>query len=203
MSNETIVKPSSREVVVAPFAIEADEPRNGDLLIQSIPGCRLRSAVSATKPVKDAKTGMEMIPPDQSAYLGQFPPIPGMQLSVNPAALTYSIIDPLAANEELCDQIKAVMDRKGGFRTAARIRGIPTHGGKLDVHSMKTLVRETIWLLDSNCAKIAKGPAPTIEQADSLPGNYLLNPGSRVPNTQPKYEKDWDEWVQMLTRAGG
>jgi hypothetical protein len=36
-----------------------------------------------------------------------------------------------------------------------------------------------------------------------MDGEFLLNPGSRVNNTQPRYEKDWQGWLERLTAAGG
>ena len=39
------------KTIVAPFGVEIDTPRNGDVLLQAIPGCRLRGAVRAGKVV--------------------------------------------------------------------------------------------------------------------------------------------------------
>jgi hypothetical protein len=68
---------------------------------------------------------------------------------------------------------------------------------------MKSLCRELIWVVESNHGRVVKGAIPNLEEVDDLPGHYLLNPGSRIYNSQPTYEKDWDEWVSQLTRAGG
>lgn len=202
---ETMEKKSetSNPNAVAPFAVECDEPRNRDCIVQAIPGCKLRSAISAAKPVIDQKTGMSMIPPDQSASLGQFPPIPGMQLHINPAKLSYVVIDPLDEDEDLCARIKKAMDRTSPFRTEAKLKGVPPLKGTLDVHRMKTLVREMLWMLDSGMVKIIKGVRPNEEDVDKLPGKYLLNPGSRIPNYQPTFSEDLEEWTNQLTRSGG
>jgi len=36
-----------------------------------------------------------------------------------------------------------------------------------------------------------------------MKGDYLLNPGQRTANTQPRYEKELDNWVQNMARSGG
>lgn len=191
------------KTVVAPFAIEADHYRCGDLIIQAIPGCRMRSTISASKPAKDAKTGEPRIPQDQAKFLGQFPEIPGMQIHVNPAKLTYVIIDPLDDDEDLCEKIRRTLERVSPFRVGSKLKGVPSQKGTLDVHRMKTLVRELIWWIDSNDAKVIKGTKPDMVDVERLPGKFLLNPGSRVHNTQPQFEEDWEHWVSELTKSGG
>jgi len=186
---------------VRPFTIEADHPRNCDLLIQSIPGCKLRGAVSASKPAYTREGQPPMIPRDQARHLGALPPIPGMRLTVNPEACTYMITDPLHDDEALCRQIEAGLKREG--RVVGKVEGVPPKSGKLDVHRMKTLCRELAHLVNIGHARVVKGQLPTKEQIDGMPGNYLLNPGSRVPNTQPRFEKDFDEWVARLNQQGG
>ena len=198
----SVVKEKSN-VIVVPFGIEADHPRNCDLLLQSIPGVRLRSTILASKPAKDRKTGHMMIPQDQSTFLGQFPPIPGMQLHVNPEKLTYAILDPLEDDEELCRAIERAIRQTGSFSSDSRVRGLPSTRATLDVHRIKTLVREMIQLVESSEARVIKGALPKIEDANKLQGNYLLNPGSRVSNTQPTFEKDWDKWVERMSMSGG
>jgi hypothetical protein len=189
---------------VAPFAVAADHPRNCDLLLQSVPNCRLRSSISASKPTKSRRTGEMVIPPDQAAYLGQFPPIPGMQIHVNPGSLSYAVVDPLADDDDLCDRITKAMNATGGpIRVDSKVRGVPTLKGKLDVHRMKTLVRELVWIVQSGEGKVVKGALPEMKDVERLPGNFMLNPGSQVPNQQPVYECDYDEWLQRLTRSGG
>lgn len=189
------------EVIVAPFAFEADHPRNCDLMVQSIPGVRLRSAIDGTKSIIDAKSGETKVPLDQSRYLSSFPKTPGMQLHVNPKRLEYVILDPLAENEKACEQIKSFLNQHGN--RVQKIKGQEIQTGKLDMHRMKTLCRELYNMVAAGEGKIVEGVQPKMADIDKLPGHYLLNPGSRVQNTQPVYEKDWDQWVATLSHSGG
>ena len=192
-------KETTNPNAVGSFAIMADHPLLADLLLQSIPGCRLRSAISANKTAKNgARIGR-----DQASLLGQFPNLQGMELHVNPAKLTYVVLDPLAEDEPTCERIKKLMDSLGPFRTGDKLRGVPTQKGTLDLHRMKTLVREMIWLVEAGEARVVKGVLPTMDQVESLPGRTLLNAGSRVPNMQPVFEDQWDAWLNSLIRAGG
>lgn len=188
---------------VQPFGIEADHPRNCDLLIQSVPGCILRSLISSSKPSRDYKRGTMRVNPDQSAYLGLFPTMPGMQLHVNPSTLTVAVVDPLHEDKEMCRQIKSAYDQANEFKSNVEFQGCPTRKEVIDVHRMKTLCREILWLLKEDHAKVVKGFAPTMEQVDAMPGHYLLNPGSTVPNGQPTFEKDMDAYREQLSRVGG
>lgn len=191
------------KLVVTPFGIEADTSRNSDVLIQSIPGCRLRGAVDASKPVIDAKTGEPKIPLDQITNLGQIPKLPGMQLHVNPTKLTYKITDPLHGDEKLCRRIAKALEMYGPYRADKGFDGVPPQSGTLDAHQMKTLVREMVWLVNAKESKLVKGVKPDMEDIKELPGNFLLNPGSMVYNSQPRYEKDFPGWIEQLTRSGG
>lgn len=190
-------------VSVLPFGIEIDHPRNSDVLLQCIPGTRLRSAISGTKGAVNARTGETVVPRDQTIHLGSFPQTPGMQVHVNPGELTYAIIDPMHGDEKLCDRVRKFLKDARGYSVSERFDGVPPQNGKLDVHQMKSLCRELLWLVQSGEAKKAKGSIPDLEDINELPGHFLLNPGSRVGNTQPRYEKDWDEWVDRLSRSGG
>lgn len=185
---------------VRPWGIEADHPRNCDLLIQSIPGCRLRGAVAAHKPVVDARTGATSIPIDQMRHLGMLPRIPGMQLHVFPDKLRYEIVDPLHGDEELCQKIEQGLRADGRF--FGSVRGVRPSDGTLDQDRMKTLCREMWRLVELGHAKVVRGSRPSMEEIDAMPGEYLLNPGSRIQNSQPKYEKDYDEWVRRLNQLG-
>ena len=188
---------------VAPFTIEIDGHNNNDVMLQSIPGCRMRSAISATRYVTDYKTGQPVISIDSAIHLGQLPPTPGMQITVYPDKCSYTIIDPMHTDEDLCDRLQSAINRSTNMRIDGKLRGVPPQKGTLDVDRMKTLCREMLCVLGSNDAKVVKGVAPSIEDVDKLPGNYLLNPGSTIPNTQPRYEKDMAAWVQQLNRTGG
>ena len=190
------------KTTVAPFGVEADTPRNSDILLQSIPGCRLRGTISATKSVTDFATGELRVPIDQVRCLGLLPTLPGQQIHANPAKLTYQIVDPMFEDEALCERLRKAM-QSAGFNVADKLTGVPLQRGTLDVHRMKTLCRELLWLVEAGEAKLVKGVLPKMEDVEVLPGNYLLNPGSQIPNQQPRFERDWDKWLENLTRSGG
>jgi len=192
-----------KQVALAPFAVEADHPRNCDLLLQAVPGLRLRSRITHARQVWDRKTGRFVVPPDQTRHLGLLPEIPGMRLYVDPKSRKYKVTDPLYRNQELCEQIYNALKADGRPVPFSSVRGVPPQEGELDEHRMKTLCRELVRLLDLGHVRVVSGPQPTIEDVDRLPGKYLLNPGARVPNTQPMFEEDWDQWLETLKRAGG
>lgn len=196
-------EPTTEREIVPAFVIEADHPRNGNLLLQAIPGLVLRGALSATKPSTNFKSGAKVVSPDQSSFLGQFPDVPGMHLHVDPAKLSYKVIDPLDGDEELCAKLTAAMRRKNAMSGTRQVRGVKPQSGKLDAHRIKTLVRECIQLVQAGEARVVKGVLPKMEDVEQLPGNFLLNPGSRIRNTQPQFEKDWDAWYERLNAAGG
>ena len=70
---------ATTESVIGKFTIEADHQRNGQMIIQCIPGCVLRSRLDSSRTVIDAKTGEEMVPKDQARALSELPKLPGMQ----------------------------------------------------------------------------------------------------------------------------
>ena len=188
-------------ILVIPFAVEIDHPRNDDVLLQSIVGCRLRSAIEGSRPAQDSRTGEILVPADQSKALATFPRTPGMILSVNPRNLTYEINDPLFGNDELCARITKFVRQRG--ISSSTIGGVKPQHGTLDVHRMKTLCREVIWLAQEGALRVSKGKLPEMEEVEELPGEFLLNPGSRVQNQQPQFESGWADWVQHLARNGG
>lgn len=189
------------------FAVEADERRNGDVVLQAIPGVRLRGAIDATKPIiADPKQNMRefeaMVPPEQSTGLGMLPKIPGQIIYVNPQKCSYRIVDPLRDNEALCDRIANGLRRRG--ENITKIVGVKTLEGTIDKDQMKTLCRELRWLVDSGDARnVGAGEVPSMEEIDKLPGDYLLNPGSRTPNMQPRLEKQYAAWIERLSQGGG
>ena len=187
---------------VQPFGVEMDPPRNIDVIIQTIPGCRLRGSINASKTVKSKATGMSMVPKDQARALSTFPPIPGMELHVNPAKLTYMIIDPLYEDEALCEAIRMGFAASDNPYNPKKIGGVPPQKGTLDVHRMKTLCIEILNLKKEDYVKIVKGTLPDIDDVEAMPGKELLNPGSRVQNSQPIYKEDFPEWVDRLSRSG-
>jgi len=126
-----------------------------------------------------------------------------MHLAINPAKLAYEISDPLYADEDACERLRLAINRTNAARITGKLRGVAPQRGTLDVHRMKTLCREIVWLLDSGDFQIVKGQRPTLDDVDELPGNYLLNPGSVVQNSQPTFEKDFPAWVERLHASGG
>jgi hypothetical protein len=186
-----------------PFEIEADHPRNCNLLLQSISGCRLRSAIRADRTVTDVKTGRRMMPTDQVRHLGRLPAVPGMHLAVNPGKLSYVVSDPLYEDEDTCERLRLSINESSPTKITGKLRGVSPQEGTLDQHRMKTLCREIVWLLEAGDVRIVNGIKPTLKDLDAMPGKYLLNPGSMVHNMQPRYEEDYEEWVNRLTAAGG
>lgn len=191
----------TKKVNVDAFGVMIDHPRNCDVVLQSIPGCRLRSEILASRTVKDAKSGEERIPQDQARHLGMLPQIPGMELHVSPTKRTYRVIDPLHDDEALCERICKAVNEGKPIRADRKLEGVKPHGGTLDVHRIKTLCRELLWLLDAGEARMVKGVRPSMEDVDGLPGRYLLNPGSRVRTSQPRYEDQFEDWVDRREKV--
>lgn len=198
---EAVAENKKEEVIVAPFCVEANHPRNDNLLIQSVPGLVLRSAFDGSKGIVDAKTGEHMVPVDQSRHLAAFPKTPGMKLHIDPARFTYFVEDPLNADEELCEKIQRFFNRNGN--ATKKVKGAPLKKESINMHNMKTLCREVFNLIKLGHVQVVQGAAPTMKDIDRLPGHYLLNPGSRVFNSQPRYEKDFESWISNLTHQGG
>lgn len=192
-----------KTTVVPPFGVEINHPQNNDVLLSSIINCRLRSQISNPQPIKDAKTGEPCLPIDQTIRFGRFPTVPGMQVHVNPEKLEYVILDPLHGDEKLCETIRKRLNESSVYRVTDKLGGVPPQKGELDKHRMKTLCRELLRLRDLGWANVVKGPTPSLEDVNDLPGNYLLNPGARMQNMQPPYECDWENWVAQLARTGG
>ncbi len=193
---ETMVE-ESVDVSVLEFAIEADGPRNDDLMIQCIPGIKLRSAITGMRTVKN-KQGDDTIPIDQARSLADFPKTPGMRLHVDPAERTYEIIDPLYGDDELCRKVTRWLNNRMMVRTSENISGTAPQKGNLDHHRIKSLCREMLQLVDTGYARCVKGVMPSLEDITELPGDFLLNPGARITNLQPRFEKDWYAWISHL-----
>lgn len=200
MSTAT-AKESQNQISLPSFTVEADHPRNCDLIIQAIPGCRLRGSIDGSRHVVDAKTGDLRVPIDQARALASFPRTPGMHLQVDPTRLTYRIVDPIYKNEAILTRMKTHFREAG--KGKVEIEGLPPQEGKLDKDRMKTLCRELVELVQLNHAKVVAGSLPDLEDVEGLPGEFLLNPGASVQNTQPRYEKDFESWVDNLSRQGG
>lgn len=198
--NDSAVAEVEKTGTVTPWGIVADHPKNCDLRIQAIPGMfSLRSAIRADRTVYSLTRKQEMIPADQAAHLGMFPAIPGMELHVNPSKLTFLIKDPLHGDEEMCKKIQRSKTEVDGQK-CSEVEGVPPQTGPLDVHRMKTLIREMINLVNAGEARLIKGVMPTIAQCDALPGRYLLNPGAVVQNGQPTYEDAYPAWCDRINQ---
>lgn len=187
--------------MVLPFTIEADHPRNADLLLQSIPNCRLRSRIIASRTVK-LEDGSEVIPKDQARHLGSLPPLPGMLLAVDPKNLSYVRTDPMHGDKDLCSRLHSALRADERRMWKEKMDGIPPLKGTLDVHRMKTLCRELMHIIKNKQAIMHKGVCPDIEDIEDMPGKILLNPGSTIPNSQPEYEEDFENWKAHLSRIG-
>ena len=68
---------TTKKASVEPFGIVIDHPRNNDVMLQSIPNCRLRSRISSNRTVKDSRTGRTTVPIDQSIGLANLSDTPG------------------------------------------------------------------------------------------------------------------------------
>lgn len=197
--NET-AKKEKKGVSCPQFAIEADHPRNANLKIQCIPNCVLRSAISASRTITDAAGNMHT-PIDQSIGLGGLPHIPGQVLQVDPQNLRYKITDPLLGDEQLLQKLK-MKAAKLAFGVP-KFAGVPDAVGSLDIHWMKSLIRECRWLVDAGEAVVVKGVLPSLEEIADLEGRFITNPGSVAPNTQPYFEDEFEEWMSDMRKTRG
>ncbi len=220
--------PTKSEVMVAPFGIEADGRRNNVLLLMNIPGVQLRSRETANRPVianpqsKDKED--RPIGRDFATFHGSMPEIPGQPLHLNPATRQWRVFDPLTEDENLCRRIaRALVAGEHVVNRNVEIKGVPTQEGTLGPDEMKTLIREVCQLMQSNDARLIKGPRPygtdkqtgehDMTDVDELRwtvtqdgksvevGDYLLEPFATDTN-RPRYEKDLASWVQRLNRIG-
>ncbi len=206
MPVETKLEKKKIPVEVPIFTVQADHCRNCDLLLQSIPNCRLRSTIKASRTTITNIQSVDnspVIPKDQAHHLGSLPTIPGMQLTVDSANLTYEVTDPLFENKDACKRIQSALKADDRPFMNNGVRGVPPLKGTLDVHRMKTLCREVVFLLEAKDVKMRKGLPPSMDDVVDLPGKFLLNPGSRVPNSQPRFEEDLPDYVDNLQRTGG
>ena len=196
------VETTEGDLVVPKFAVQVDHPRNDDLVVQCIPGCRLRSTIRGGKAIVTEDPNESRVPLDQARTLASLPPIPGMILAIDPLELKYTITDPLRDDTDMLERIMKWMKNHSPY-TLDSLNGIPQQKGELDVHRMKSLCKEVWHALKNRHVKMVAGAQPDIDDIDDLPGKYLLNPGSVVMNTQPMFAQDWDAWVEKLTASGG
>ncbi len=190
-------------VYPAPFGVEMGTKRNGDVLLQSIPGQRMRGKIDASKGILNRETGEVVVPKDQVMDLGGFPQTPGQQIYVDAKRGTYAIIDPLNSDEDLCERIKRFMDNSQGFRTVGKLKGVPTLKGTLNKHRMKSLCLELFNLIEDDDAEMVKGPDLTMEIIENMPGRLLLQPGLRTGSVMPVYADEMDGYLNDLRKSGG
>lgn len=194
-----------KELVVAPFTMEADHPRNCELKLMCIPH-RLRSAFNGNKPVTYTRNNgrvVSYIPKDQLATFGSCPAMPGMTLYVNPLKGIYRIEDPLYGDKETCEDVGRWLKEVSAIRSGATFDGAPPIEASIDMHQMKSLCREMYRIITSGEGKVVgRGVMPSIEDIDNMPGKYLLDPGLQVPTSRPRYEDDLQGWVDRLNHSG-
>jgi hypothetical protein len=170
-------------------------------MVMGIQNVRLRSAIKPIKIVQTVEHGETVNRPMPADIIPGLPiNIPGMCLSVYPERGEWRVYDPLDNDEKTLEQIKMSIERHSGTRVATKLRGVPEKKGHLNPDAMKTLVREMLGLVTASEAKVVSGVAPTQEDVDAMPGDYLSNPTGTTHWSQPRYEKDIPEWEQTLNR---
>ena len=188
---------------VGPITIQADHPRNCDLLIQGLQGVKLRSTIKSSRTVKvQMKDGSidEVVPTDQAVGLGAYPEIPGMLLQLDPRSLSWKITDPLKSNPDILKRVTAKLVKENKF--SGEFAGVPTTEGKLDPDRFKTLYREVVNIVEANEATVKSGSLPSLEEIDAMKGDYLLSPMMQVTRHEPRYEKDVEQWVSRMNHTG-
>lgn len=191
MNQPSQTKPTTSGKILPPFGIENVHPNNSDLMLQGVEGgLRLRGPV--LKPVI-------------SQTAGQCPAVPGAQLHLNPKTGEYTMRDPLNDEQhiELRSRLQRWLTNSRGVRVTGEIRGAKTITGKLDRNRVKTLCKELAELEAEGHIKAIKGAVPTIEEVDEMPGRYLLNPGARFHNLQPRFVDEYEEYKEHLTTSAG
>lgn len=187
--------------MVAPFTVEADHPKNSDLLVQSLTGVcnrRLRSALKSSIPVHGRRGKKTVKAPTLKGEI--LPEVVGMYLQVNPADLEITISDPLADNVTQQEDLKRYIKQTRG--TSENMTFIETTTHKLNEHRMKTLCEEILLFIGAGEMKLVEGPKYTQDDVDSLPGRYLQNPGSLVRSGQPMFRDQMEEYENKLLNAG-
>jgi hypothetical protein len=195
----TVEKKKSQVSSVSSFTIEADHPRNADLMIQCILGVKLRSTIKSTKEVFTKEEGEQVAIPAPGQMVPGLPSnIPGMRLAVNPGKCLWKVIDPLYDDERMCERITNAIKRSGARLAVNKMKGVAPKEGTLGVDEMKTLVREMLQLVEAGEARVVKGTKPVMEDIEDLPGEFLTNPSKRTQWNQPRYEKDLEAWRRKL-----
>ena len=195
--------PKSKRVAcsVRPFSVEITG-NGSDVIIQSIPGCKVRGAIKPTKKVFKPHGGMKTTTAPSGNIPG-IPDVPGIRLEVNPGRCTCKLVDPLVEEVGIRSELEAALMSHGRLQKGQNINGVPERTENLDPSRMKTLVRELVRMIDCDMAKMHRGECPKEEDIEKLKGHFLLNPGSQVHNSQPRYEKDLPEYLDRLQRVGG
>ena len=153
----TTTDKSRKTIVVPAFGVIVDHPRNCDILLQSVPGCRLRSKLKTVTVAVGGEIRAQQIK-------GVAPPeVPGMELHIDPASCKYLIVDKLNDDDNARARLKQFIRRSSGVKIDSDIKGVDDQHGTLDVHRMKNLCREIIWLLEEGSVKMIKGPMPELE----------------------------------------
>jgi len=183
-----------KQVTVLPFEVEADSPKNSDLFIQTI-GVRLRSRIKQTVEVFDRDEGERSISETTAKLINGLPrKIPGMHLRVDPAKCIYEVSDPLTDDPETLDKIRKAMIRQAGFSSNGKLKGVKATDGKMHRDEMKTLLREMLGFIRMKKMRVVAGKAPTMEDVEGMPGEFLTNARNLGRWKQPRYEKDVEEW---------
>lgn len=197
-------------VAVTPFAVEARTPRNQDVMIQNLGRMRLRGAVSSSVEVYDkqweSEDGSEEIPtrPASAKLIDGIAETPGMILYINPASREWKVVDPMYDDEKKLSRIAKAMKRAlGMINVGEKLQGIAPKSGKLGPDEMKSLCKEVVCLVEASEMKVVKGIAPSMEDVDQLPGRYLLNWSNLNQWKQPRYEDEYDNWVNRMGQISG
>lgn len=197
---------TKKRTKVAPFAVEATPPRNGNLMLRSIPGrIVLRGAFSSSATVtvtNEDGEEEEVVPLDQARDSARVPRIRGEIIAVHPTKRQYKTKDPLRGDKRKLNAIRNAVNDRRAFSMKENMDGVPPRSGEISVHEMKTLIREILDFHDDGQVKVVSGKLPTREQVDNMPGEYLLNAGMVTRTSQPRFEKDLPEWEAKLNAAG-
>jgi len=197
-----------KSVSVMPFVISAQHPRNCDVAIQSL-NLVLRGSVSATVETFDKQWSEEEFEegkatrPMAAKIVDGVGELPGMQLQVDPAGCRWKVVDPLYKDEKRLSRLKRAMKRAVGISVSDNLGGVPSKEGKIDIHMMKTLCRELLCFIESGEIQVVKGTAPTLEDIEELPGEFLLNASNIMNWRQPRFEKDYEGWVDKMSQISG
>jgi len=203
-------KKKARSVTVPPFEVEVHTPRNQDIMVQCLGNMRLRGAVRSTVDVFDKQwldddedQDAEDLPTRSAParLIEGISDLPGMRIMIHPGELKWKVYDPLHKKEKTFKKIKRAMKRAFGVISVGdTLGGVKPRMGVMDEHTMKSFIREILCFIISEEVRVVKGVAPSIEDVNALPGRYLLN-NSNVGNWhQPRFEDQYNTWVDDMNR---